>query len=195
MVCRPLAVQGRINRVVFEMVILPIEYYPESQILLTEAKPVVSFDGELCRLATDMKRTMSENKGVGLAAPQVGYSIRMFVALDVQRQTVCVFVNPIILSCNNRLVSDTEGCLSIPGWSGEVKRHSEVTVQYQNLNGVWEIRDASGMLARVIQHEIDHLDGILFPQRVHFQRTGKWIQLQSHHHIVDKWRLDTDWLD
>ncbi|MBQ0002695.1 MAG: peptide deformylase [Treponema sp.] len=116
---------------------------------------------EFRALCLEMFETMDEANGVGLAAPQVDISKRFFVVTaddDVRR----VFVNPQILSTSSDLVDYEEGCLSIPRIYENIKRPSKVTVQALDENGKKFVLEADGLLARVIQHENDHLDGIVF---------------------------------
>jgi peptide deformylase len=108
-----------------------------------------------------MAVVMREQKGVGIAAPQIGMSERFFLTA-VPRDELRVFVNPEIIDCSSRSVRSQESCLSLPGLTAEVPRHAWVTVAYFNTNGVRHELNARGLLARVIQHELDHLNGVLF---------------------------------
>ena len=119
---------------------------------------------ELRQLAVEMLETMDEANGVGLACPQIGKNIRMFVAEaddDVQR----VFINPQIIATSDDSVPYEEGCLSVPQVYENIMRPSKVTVQAQDQNGKKFTLEAEGLLARIIQHEIDHLDGVIFIDR------------------------------
>lgn len=112
----------------------------------------------------EMFQTMIEASGVGLAAPQVGISKRFFVIIsddDVKR----VFINPQIISTSSELVDFEEGCLSMPGFSEVIRRPEKVTVQALDENGKPFTLEADGLLARAIQHENDHLDGIVYIDR------------------------------
>jgi len=133
----------------------------EQPVLRAKAKKVSRFDSYLDRLVNDMWETMRAAPGVGLAAPQIGESIRVLVA-EFEDQHVA-FVNPEIIKRSDEIVLGTEGCLSIPGVVGDdVPRSAAVTVKGRDPHGK-EIRvKAEGWFARVLQHEIDHLDGILF---------------------------------
>ncbi len=116
---------------------------------------------EFRALTEEMFETMIEANGVGLAAPQVDISKRFFVVIaddDVRR----VFINPQIISTSNDLVDYEEGCLSLPKIYENIKRPSQVTVQALNENGKPFTIEADGLLARIIQHENDHLNGIVF---------------------------------
>ena len=153
------------------MALLEIKYDPDP-ILREKAKRIKTFGANLRKLAADMFETMHATNGVGLAAPQIGQSIRLFVAelkpnpKEGERGFKIALCNPEIVKTSDELVSDYEGCLSIPGWIAEVPRHSSVTVKGQTPEGK-EVRiKADDYYARVLQHEIDHLNGILFTERV-----------------------------
>src|SRR5690242_16896487 len=137
----------------------------DKPVLRTRAKKVSRFDAYLQRLVDDMWETMRAAPGVGLAAPQVGESIRVLVA-EYEDQAVAL-VNPEIIKRSDDEVLGTEGCLSIPGFVGDdVPRARAVTVKARDPRGK-EIRvKAEDWFARVLQHEIDHLDGVLFIDRI-----------------------------
>ncbi len=115
------------------------------------------------KLIDDMIVTMQVEDGVGLAAPQVGAHLRLIVA-ETPRGNMA-FINPVITSRSVRLINSTEGCLSVPGMSGVVKRHSSVKVTAQDRTGKTIELKANGLLSIIFQHEIDHLDGVLFIDR------------------------------
>ena len=121
--------------------------------------PVDKIDSKLKRLMDDMADTMYEANGVGLAAPQVGVPIRM-VVIDTG-EGLFELINPKIVK-KEGLEIDTEGCLSVPQIFGEVERAAQVTVEFQNRRGRQQRVTATGLFARCIQHELDHLDGKLF---------------------------------
>lgn len=132
--------------------------------LREKCAPVEDFDDALRTLATDMQRAMIMERGIGLAAPQVGRRIRMLVAEDDRsaRTRTLVLVNPEITAVSRETDAFNEGCLSLPELFADVRRPVEVRVRYQDLEGrEQELRD-DGLLARIIQHEYDHLEGILF---------------------------------
>ncbi|TCJ17277.1 peptide deformylase [Rubrobacter taiwanensis] len=133
-------------------------------VLKSQATPVESFDESLERLAQEMLRTMRRAEGVGLAANQVGYLRRIFVAALGEDEEF-VIVNPEIEELSGETVKDSEGCLSIPGIQVEVERAGRVVLSGRNLKGEPVTLDAEGVLARVFQHEIDHLDGVLILDR------------------------------
>ncbi|MGE5508726.1 MAG: peptide deformylase [Chitinophagales bacterium] len=143
------------------MALLPI-VQEGAPVLRQRALPVKRITKRLERLVDDMFETMREADGVGLAAPQVGVSERLIV-IDVGEGEVALF-NPVIVEARGH-DTDLEGCLSIPGKVGYVTRAEEVVAQGLNRHGrPTEVR-AAGLLARALQHEIDHLDGILFIDR------------------------------
>ncbi|HEX6800772.1 MAG TPA: peptide deformylase [Ktedonobacterales bacterium] len=140
-------------------------YTLDHPVLRRKAKKISRFDPYIERLVSDMFETMRAAPGVGLAAPQIGESIRVLVA-EYEDQSVAL-VNPEIIKRGEEMLLGTEGCLSIPGVVGEdVPRHATVTVKARNPRGK-EIRvNAEGWFARILQHEIDHLDGVLFIDRI-----------------------------
>jgi peptide deformylase len=142
--------------------ILPIVQYPDAR-LSTPCKPVTEFTEELKTLAADMAETMYKAPGVGLAAPQIGRLIRM-VVIDVseEKNDLRVFINPVLSPVDEELIEGEEGCLSLPGLYEKVKRPAHVHVKAQDLEGESFEYDCDGLLAVCIQHECDHLDGIVF---------------------------------
>ena len=133
-------------------------------ILRQKAQPVAEVNDEIRKLAEDMFETMIEADGVGLACPQVGKPLRMFVLIaddDVRR----VFINPQIIKTSEEVSDYDEGCLSIPQVYETITRPAKVTVQALNEKGKPFTLEADGFLARIIQHEYDHLDGILYIDR------------------------------
>jgi peptide deformylase len=132
-------------------------------VLKSRATPVRDFDESLERLAEDMKRIMHENEGVGLAANQIGRLKRIFVAAYEDEEYA--IVNPVIEERSEVSEKDGEGCLSIPEIRVEVERSCAVTVSGKDPSGIPVRIEAEGRLARIFQHEIDHLDGILMLDR------------------------------
>ena len=127
---------------------------------------VTVFDSRLERLAAVMIAVMHREEGVGLAAPQIGVLSRMMVWRDPEQEDLeYVFVNPEIVSRSEECTMDSEGCLSVPGFTVEVSRNDEVVVIAQDLEGNPLTLEASGIVARIVQHEIDHLDGCLILDR------------------------------
>jgi peptide deformylase len=141
------------------MSILTVRTVPEP-ILKQKSKRVKSIDGSIRKLAGDMIETMHAASGVGLAAPQVGVSLRVIV-IGMPEEEDFVLVNPeVVRKSGERTV--TEGCLSVPGYYGEIQRAQRVTVKGRDLSGK-EIRiKAEELLAQALEHEIDHLNGVLY---------------------------------
>lgn len=141
-------------------------------VLRREARKVKKFDKDLHRLIDDMVETMRDAPGVGLAAPQVGVSQRVIVVElekdeeDPQSGTLYEFVNPEIVYWDEVELDGEEGCLSIPNIVGDVWRSQKVVVKGQNRHGKPQKVEASDWLARVFQHEVDHINGVLFLDRV-----------------------------
>ncbi len=161
-------------------------------VLRRKARPVAAFDKNLQTLVDDMIETMRQAPGVGLAAPQVGISERLIVVEyaeppedeeddsgDMQpgaqvgtkpapkevKPKLYVVANPEIVKTSSEMVTGVEGCLSIPGLVGEVERYSMVQIKGQNRRGQPMKIKAEGWLARIFQHEIDHINGVVFPDR------------------------------
>jgi peptide deformylase len=144
---------------------LEIVIYPAAA-LAKPAKRVHSADGiDLHKLSAEMAETMKEADGVGLAAPQVGLSIRFIVVRDVEQNQVRAFVNPKVVNAALDTEVRTEGCLSFPRQYANVERRTWVTVRYFDLDFQSHKERFNGFLARVLQHEIDHLNGILLVDR------------------------------
>lgn len=144
---------------------LPIVIYPDQR-LKQRAADVKVFDARLAKLVEDMRDTMYEKDGIGLAANQVGVLERVIV-VDVSddRSGFIALVNPKIVSSEGK-ASREEGCLSIPGYREVVSRKTKLVVEYQNLSGEKLSLEAEGLFAICLQHEIDHIDGILFVDRI-----------------------------
>jgi peptide deformylase len=132
-------------------------------VLKSRATPVKDFDESLEHLAEEMMRVMREAEGVGLAANQIGRLKRIFVAVHEDEQYA--IVNPVIEVRSEATEKDIEGCLSIPETRVEVERPTSVTVSGQDPSGEPVRVEAEGLLARIFQHEIDHLDGVLILDR------------------------------
>ncbi len=146
------------------MTIKPLVLLPDP-VLREVSKPVERVDAGLLRFADDMLETMYDAPGVGLAAVQLGEPIRMLV-VDTSREDEekqpQTFINPEIVASGDEASTYEEGCLSIPDYYAEVERPATVTVRYLDREGVSREIEASGLLATVLQHEIDHLNGVLF---------------------------------
>ncbi len=170
------------------MSLLKIVHYPE-EVLLKVGKPVEVFDEKLEKLVADMFETMYSAQGVGLAAPQVGESLRLFVmdcAGDEEKSRKFALINPEIITQEGEQFGD-EGCLSFPGVYTKVKREVRTIVRFQDVKGKFQELDVTNLEARCVLHETDHCDGIVFLDRMttlkrelakrkikRLQKTGKW---------------------
>lgn len=153
---------------------LPIQTGSSNPILRAESEKISMLNQNLIALIEQMKETVKTQKGLGLAAPQVGKNIRLFV-LNItpkqmkefdgtvsEKETPAVFMNPEIIEVSEEQVIIEEGCLSLPDIFGNVKRPQRITVRFQDKNLQPQTSKFGGLAARVIQHETDHLNGILF---------------------------------
>ena len=145
------------------MALIKIYHYPEP-VLSMKAEPIADIDDALRQLATNMIETMYAAPGIGLAAPQVGVSKRLIV-LDCgsreEESQLIVAINPEIIESDGESFEE-EGCLSVPGYYCKIKRKERVTVCYLDLDGAEQTLDTEGLEAVAFQHEIDHLNGVLF---------------------------------
>jgi peptide deformylase len=170
------------------MAILPILTYPDPR-LREISKPVEEFNSELKSLVADMLETMNHAKGIGLAAAQVGQLIRLLVidirrppepdeedqeltALEQKVKFPLVLINPVIVKGEGKTTYE-EGCLSVPGYYEEVHRFNWVQVEAQDVTGKKFTVETDGLLAICIQHEMDHLEGKLFIDRLSFVKSNK----------------------
>lgn len=152
------------------MSLMQVHTFPDP-VLKQKAKPVTDFDATLQTLAADMLETMYHERGIGLAANQVAVLKRILV-MDVQAgeedtslRTPRVLINPEIVQTSGQSVFE-EGCLSVVEFTAEVTRHAEVVVRYQDLQGAFQETTFENMESICVQHEMDHLDGILFIDRL-----------------------------
>ncbi len=146
------------------MTVKPLIYLPDP-VLRQVSKPIEQVDSQVQKFADDMLATMYDAPGIGLAAIQVGEPIRLLVvdvSKDDEENQPLVVINPKVLSYSDGRSSYEEGCLSIPGYYAEVERPAEITMQYVDRDGKEQQLNANGLLATCLQHEIDHLDGVLF---------------------------------
>lgn len=153
-----------------------------NEVLIQPSKPVEKIDAKVKQIISEMEEALlaADNpKGVGLAAPQIGISLRIFLLRPDEDDPIRVFINPTLIQKSRQLVKGIpgsknrlEGCLSIPKVWGIVKRHESVTIKYLNETAAYETEEFTGFEAIIIQHEMDHLDGILFPRRV-LEQKGK----------------------
>ena len=143
--------------------------------LLRVAQSVTAFNSaELDALIRDMQDTMAAENGAGLAAPQIGVSLRVVIFgiehnpryPDVEPVPMTVLINPVIENIGDEMEEGWEGCLSVPGMRGLVPRFSSIRYSGYDAEGQPFSREVSGFHARVVQHEVDHLDGILYPRRI-----------------------------
>lgn len=161
------------------MTTFPIRLYGDP-VLRRRARAVTAFDGDLARLGEGLVEAMLAAHGAGLAAPQVGVPVRAFALAgsyagrldpdephdpETERTHAVVYVNPEIVERDGVRV-DVEGCLSVPGLYADVKRAARLVVRYQDLAGAWHETGAEGNHAKAVQHELDHLDGVLFLDRL-----------------------------
>jgi peptide deformylase len=146
------------------MAVLKVRKYGDP-VLRKRAAEVGEITSEIRRTVEDMIETMYDEVGIGLAAPQIGVPLRLMVVADEETRTARALVNPVIGEVSGQVTAE-EGCLSIPGIFAPVTRAARVTVTARDLDGPPTTIKAEGLLARVLQHEIDHLDGILFIDRL-----------------------------
>ena len=171
------------------MSILKIYEFPDP-LLRKTTTTVELFDQELRQLAADMAATMFDAPGVGLAAPQIGKSIKMIV-VDHSRQEEMpgawlALINPEVVAAEGRQC-DSEGCLSVPDLTSKVNRHRKITVRYQDLQGEPREIIAEDRFAVVLQHEIDHLNGVLFldhlsslKRALYLKKYKKWLSQRQN---------------
>ena len=146
------------------MTIKPIIHLPDP-VLRLKSKPVERFDAQLARFSADMLGTMYDAPGIGLAAIQLGEPLSLLVidlAKDGEPKTPLVIINPEIVASGDAVSVYEEGCLSIPDYYADVERPESVTVAYRDLTGAARELTAGGLMATALQHEIDHLNGVLF---------------------------------
>ena len=154
------------------MALLPILRFPDPR-LKKVAQPVARIDAGIRKLVVDMAETMYEAPGIGLAATQVDVHQRV-VVIDVseEKNNLLVFINPTLSRCEGEQIGE-EGCLSVPGIYDKVERAERVTINYMDLDGKQRRLDADGLLAVCIQHEIDHLNGIVFVDHLSQLKQGR----------------------
>lgn len=157
------------------MAVIPITYYPDDP-LTQKAKTVTTFGASLQKLCEDMLETMHAYEGVGLAAPQVGVSKRLFVLQEPDGPEMCI-VNPILSQLEGKEEAQ-EGCLSMPELYADVPRATTLMLVAQDVKGKPIEFEAHDFLARILQHETDHLNGMLFPER---------LDIISRQEILQEW--------
>jgi len=146
------------------MAVLKVRRYGDP-VLRRRAMPVSEVTPQIRRIVEDMTETMYDEVGIGLAAPQIGHSLRLLVVGDEEGRGVQALVNPVITESGGTVTAE-EGCLSLPGIFADVTRAQWVRLEAQDLEGRPIALTARGLRARVFQHEIDHLDGVLFIDRL-----------------------------
>lgn len=149
------------------MALLRIHTYPDP-VLREKARPIESVDRSVRKFIEDMAETMYDAPGIGLAANQVG-DLRRIIVIDLQKpeiqQGLIALINPVIVHADGNIKYE-EGCLSVPGYYSKVNRYERITVKALDQKGNEIVLDVDGLLAIVLQHEIDHLDGYLFIDRL-----------------------------
>ncbi len=142
------------------------------RVLRGKGAVVKEFGSELKALFERMERTMIAARGVGLAAPQIGLSKQIAIVNPEPEDSAKLIkmINPRVVASSKETVKIEEGCLSVPGVRGDVARPERVTVVYQDESGAERTLEAEGMLARIVQHELDHLNGVLFIDRLSFAK-------------------------
>ncbi len=155
------------------------------EVLRNKSKKVDKFDSALKLLVEAMFEKMDEADGVGLAAPQVGVNLRVFV-IDDRNGIKKAFINPEIVETSMEECEMEEGCLSVPGVYSFLSRSERVTVQAQDINGKTFRMEADGLFARAIQHENDHLNGVLFVDRLDDKTRTKVIRTYERHHKMKR---------
>lgn len=147
------------------MTVLKIEKGTDNKILRTKSTPVEKIDKKVKKLIDNMFDTIKNEKGLGLAAPQVGTNKRIILVRlnhDTPQEMIIPLINPEIISESDEKVVGEEGCLSVPGIYKAVERYKKIRTKFQDIKGNTQILELEDLDARIIQHEIDHLDGVLF---------------------------------
>lgn len=155
------------------MAVLPIEQGADNKILRTTSTVMKKAGKKLWKFLDDMKDTMFKAEGVGLAAPQVSQNIRVVICRfnhSTDHELIVEMINPEILEHAEEMIVREEGCLSLPGEWEKVGRYKSLTVKYLDRRGNEQILQLSGLNARIVQHEVDHINGKLFIDRVMEQR-------------------------
>lgn len=150
------------------MSLMKILTYPDPFLTKT-ARPVTTFDDALQNIIEDMVETMYDAPGVGLAATQAGIDKRLIVydpEADAEKRNYAVLINPEIIESRGSVISENEGCLSVPDYRSDVKRHEFTVVKGLDREGKPLTITADGLLSIILQHEIDHLNGVLFIDRI-----------------------------
>lgn len=168
------------------MATIPVEKGTDNTILRTVSKPVSQFTAELKAFADKMTKTMHAENGVGIAAPQCGRNIRMAIVMlnpGEKNEIIFPIVNPVIVERSEETEDGEEGCLSLPGVWGKVSRASHIVLRYKTIRGQEQTLVLEHFNARIIQHEIDHLDGVLFIDRAFDIEEKKRVKKSKHAEI------------
>ena len=143
-----------------------ITHYPDA-VLARRAQPIEKIDDSIRQLVEKMIEIMRANKGIGLAAPQAGVPLQLFIiSLDTTSQNVRVYINPTVTPTTDELDSVEEGCLSVPGIYTKIRRYKRCKVTATDLDGNEFTEEADGLYARCLQHESDHIDGVTIADRM-----------------------------
>jgi len=134
-----------------------------NDILKQKTIEVKEIDKNIKKIAVEMKKIMKKHHGVGLAANQIGLNLSLFIVEE--KNKILTFINPKIIKFEGERILLEEGCLSLPGIWGKIKRYPKIEIEYYDLFGKKRKLKAKGLLAQIIQHEIDHLNGILFAEK------------------------------
>jgi peptide deformylase len=161
-----------------------LTHYP-ADVLAEESRPIERIDESIRGLADKMTEIMLENKGVGLAGPQAGVPLRIFViSLDGTKENVKAYINPTVTPTGNELQALEEGCLSVPGVTTKIRRYSKCRVTATDLDGNEFTEEAEGLLARALQHECDHIDGMTIVNRM--SQTAKIAHRKQLRKLIEK---------
>ena len=153
------------------------------EILRSNTEEISDIDGEIAKLAENMLNAMYNGDGIGLAGPQVGVAKQIFVC-HAQNDQPRIFINPQLIETSQEQVPYEEGCLSLPGLYSDVVRPLQISVQAFNEKGKPFRLDADGILARVIQHEMDHLKGVLFIDHLNEKVRNKLLKIYGKKHLI-----------
>jgi len=165
-----------------------ITHYPD-EVLAGRARPIEKIDDNIRRLVEKMTEIMLENKGVGLAGPQVGVPLRVFIiSLDASRENVRAYINPTVTPTTDELQPTDEGCLSVPGVYTEIRRYKKCTVTATGLDGNKFTEEAEGLYARALQHEYDHIEGITIVNRM--SQTAKIAHRKKLKKLIENHKKD-----
>ena len=149
----------------------------KNQVLRTKSFKIDNFDKSLKKLIKEMKTTMEESNGQGLAAPQIGQNIRL-ILVSIDKKNIMTMINPEIIEISTETTVDEEGCLSLPGIWGQVERAKQIKVSFLDEKGHSQILALNDLNARIVQHECDHLEGILFIDKM-LEKETEELQLET----------------